>query len=58
MSATFFILIIAAIGVLYMVYFRRMKNRADSRRRGGEENPVKYWLKGEEDDPDDPSRRD
>jgi hypothetical protein len=49
MSTSFFILVIAAIGALYMVFFRRMKNRAESRRRGGE-NPVKYWLKGDEDD--------
>jgi len=57
-STTLFILVVAAIGVLYMAYFRRMKDRAESRRRGGEENPVKYWLKGDEDDPDGYSRRD
>ncbi|MEW5772310.1 MAG: hypothetical protein AB1916_02185 [Thermodesulfobacteriota bacterium] len=46
MSTTAFILVIAAIGVLYMVYFKRMQDRRDRKRRPGERNPVRDWLRG------------
>mgnify|MGYP000965385956 CR=1 FL=1 len=50
MSTKAFILVIVAIGVLYMVYFRRMQNRRDRKRRPGERNPSRDWLKGGDDD--------
>jgi hypothetical protein len=49
MRTSLFILVVAAIGVVYMAYFKRLKDRAASRRRKGEENPVRYWLKGQDD---------
>lgn len=49
MSTKAFILVIAAIGVLYMVLFARMKKRRDQRRRSGERNPIQDWLKGGDD---------
>ncbi len=53
MSTQVFIAVIVAIGIVYLVYFRRMKDRAEKRRRGGEKNPVGWWLKRGFDDKDD-----
>lgn len=50
MSTTAFILVVAAIGVLYMVFFKRMQDRSERRRRPGKRNPVRDWLKGGDDD--------
>jgi len=49
MSTTAFILVVAAIGVLYMIFFKRMQDRSERRRKPGERNPVRYWLKGKDD---------
>ena len=51
MSTKVFILVVAAIGVLYMVFFRRMQDRRDRNRRPGERAPVRDWLKGGDDEP-------
>jgi len=53
MSTSLFIAVIVAIGVLYAVYFGRMKDRAEKRRRGGRKNPVAWWLKRDLKDDDD-----
>ena len=50
MSTKAFILVVAAIGVLYMVLFKRMQDRRDRDRRPGERNPIRDWLKGGDDD--------
>jgi len=50
MSTAAFILVIAAIGVLYMVFFKRMQDRSGRRRRPGERNPIRDWLRGGDDD--------
>lgn len=49
MSTEVFILVVVAIGVLYTVYFRRMQDRSDKKRRPGERNPVRDWLRGGDD---------
>jgi hypothetical protein len=49
MSTKVFILVVVAIGVLYMVYFRRMQDRRDKNRRPGERNPIRDWLRGGDD---------
>ncbi len=51
MSTTMFLLVILAIGVLYLVFFNRMEVRRD-RRKPREENPVRRWLTGKHDDED------
>ena len=52
MSTKVFILVVVAICILYAVLFRRMQDRHDRRRRPGEGNPIRYWLKGKDDDED------
>lgn len=50
MSTKAFILVVAAIGILYMILFARMKKRREERRRPGERNPIQDWLKGGDDE--------
>jgi preprotein translocase subunit YajC len=50
MSTSAFFLVIIAIGVLYMVFFKRMSNRREQRRKPGERNPIQDWLKGGDDE--------
>ncbi len=50
MSNKVFFLVIIAIGVLYMLYFKRMQDRRGHKRRPGERNPIRDWLKGGDDD--------
>lgn len=49
MSTTAFLLVILAIGVLYLILFKRMEDRHD-RRRPGRENPIRRWFTGKRDD--------
>ncbi|WP_169432900.1 hypothetical protein [Desulfocurvibacter africanus] len=51
MSTTVFLLVILAIGVLYLIFFNRMEERRD-RRAPREENPIRRWLTGKRDDED------
>ncbi|EGJ48425.1 hypothetical protein V6C53_12465 [Desulfocurvibacter africanus] len=51
MSTTMFLLVILAIGVLYLIFFNRMEERRD-RRAPREENPIRRWLTGKRDDED------
>ena len=50
MSTKAFILVVVAIGVLYMILFKRMQDRREQRRRPGERNPIRDWLKGGDDE--------
>lgn len=51
MSTSVFILVIAAIGFVFTLLFRRMKERHDrhhpEERHGSQRNPIDSWLTGE-----------
>lgn len=51
MSTSAFILVIAAIGFVFTLLFRRMRERHDRRhpeeRHGPQRNPIDSWLTGE-----------
>lgn len=51
MSTTVFLLVLLAIGVFYLILFKRMEERRD-RRKPREENPIRRWLTGKRDDED------
>jgi len=47
MSTTAFILVLAGIGVVYLILFHRMRKRYE-KRHPGEKNPLDYWFKGKD----------
>lgn len=49
MTTSAFLLVILAIGVVYLVLFNRMEKRQDGRDPRGE-NPIRRWLTGKRDD--------
>lgn len=49
MTTSAFLIVILAIGVLYLVLFNRMEKRQDRRDPRGE-NPIRRWLTGKRDD--------
>jgi len=64
MSTTLFILVVAAIGFVYVLIFRRMRTRWKERHPGKDDgrriDPVESWLTGEverDEDEDDRNRR-
>lgn len=51
MTTSAFLIVILAIGVLYLVLFNRMEKRQDRRDPHGE-NPIRRWFTGKHDDED------
>jgi hypothetical protein len=52
MTDAAFILVIVALGGLYFVLFRGMKNRF-SDRHPHRKNPIRFWLRGKSEDDED-----
>lgn len=52
MSNGVFLLVLIALGFVFLIYFnRRAKNFKDS--HPGEENPLDQWMTGKDEDKDD-----
>jgi len=51
MSTNVFLIVILAIGVMFLILFWRMEKRQDER-EPGRENPIRRWLTGKRDDED------
>ncbi len=51
MTTSAFLIVILAIGVLYLILFNRMEKRQDRRDPRGE-NPIRRWFTGKHDDED------
>ncbi len=52
MSNGIFLLVLVALGFVFLIYFNRRAKNYEERHKG-EPNPIKEWLQGEDDKEDD-----